>query len=234
MARSSSSHKQKSVREYVRIRPAAKVELDPRRQEAETGLRQGSPIFPGQHLIEPFLQRMQVQNVGGGIGELGVSELRGTPIGTLLLLGKIDPQKFAHQILEAVLVRVGAGELRGDLSAKDWARHDAVGFVENREIETGKMKKLQFLRIRQQPHEVRARDFPRRNLHYVGGAVPRRKLDDAQAIPVRIEPEGLGVDRNHGAVSREVRKVAAVKTDCHRSSIGFMEWRDPGIGWLKN
>src|ERR1700687_2549339 len=115
MPRSSSRHKQKSVREYVGIRPAAKVELNSCRQEAETGLRQRRPISPRQHLIEPLLQRMQMQNVGGGIGELRVRELRGTPVGTLLLFGKIDPQKFAHQILEAVLVRVGAGELRGDL-----------------------------------------------------------------------------------------------------------------------
>src|SRR5690349_14091698 len=103
MARSASSHKQKSMREDVLFRPAAEIELDPCPQEPETGLRQRSTIFAGQHLVEPLLQRVQMQDVGGGIGELGVGQIRGAPVGTLLLFGKIDPQKFANQILKSVL-----------------------------------------------------------------------------------------------------------------------------------
>src|SRR3984893_19078425 len=51
---------------------------------------------------------------------------------------------------------------------------------------------------------------------------------------MRVQAQRLGVDRNQGAIGGEVRKVAAVKADGHRRSIGFMQIRDRDTGWLKN
>ena len=64
--------------------------------------------LPGQHGIELFPQGMEVKHVGGGIGDLGVGELLGAPIGKLLLLGNVDAEEVADQILEPVLVGIGA------------------------------------------------------------------------------------------------------------------------------
>src|SRR6266851_5306659 len=51
------------------------------------------------------------------------------------------------------------------------------------------------------------------------GAVAGRELHHAQPVAVRIEPHGLGVDRDRAAaVMREVRQIAAVQADGHDGS----------------
>ena len=47
----------------------------------------------------------------GGVIELVFRQRRRGPVGRLRGLGEIDAQKFAHQILQAVAVGIGAGEL---------------------------------------------------------------------------------------------------------------------------
>ena len=51
-----------------------------------------------------------MQHVGGGIVELLLGQLGGTPVGGLLLLGQLDAEQVLAQILEAVPVGEGADE----------------------------------------------------------------------------------------------------------------------------
>src|SRR5262249_28911051 len=49
-----------------------------------------------------------------------------------------------------------------------------------------------------------------------GGAVTGRQLHHAEAIAMRLEPHGLGVDRHRAAlVVEEIGQVAAVQADGH-------------------
>ena len=76
--------------EYVLAGKAGEIEPHPIGQEPEAGRGQRSTPFAGQHGVEPLLERMQIDHVGRGIGNLRVSQVRGAPIGRLLLLGKLD------------------------------------------------------------------------------------------------------------------------------------------------
>src|SRR5262249_24793654 len=64
-------------------RPAREVEPHPIRQEAEAGIRQRSAPLPRQHGVELGLQRVQMQDVRGRIGDLRIGELARAPIGKL-------------------------------------------------------------------------------------------------------------------------------------------------------
>src|SRR5437016_9317038 len=83
---------------YVLLGPAGEVEPDPVGQEAVAGGRQRLAPLAGQHAVQLGLERVQVQHVGGGIGDLGLGEVGRTPVGELLLLGEVDPEQFAHEI----------------------------------------------------------------------------------------------------------------------------------------
>ena len=63
-----------------------------------------------------------MKHVGGRVGELRLGQRVGPPVGRLLLLGDLDAEQFARQVLEPVPVGVGAGELGGDLGAIDRGR----------------------------------------------------------------------------------------------------------------
>src|SRR5215471_19220510 len=93
--------------------PAGKVKPDPVRQEAKTGRREVRAPLTDENGVELFLERVQVQHIGRRVGELRVGQRLGAPIGELLLLGEVDAQHFAHEVLEAVLVGVGARDPRG-------------------------------------------------------------------------------------------------------------------------
>ena len=56
------------------------------RQKAEAGRGQVRPALPGQHDVQLVLQRVQVEHIGGRVGELGVAQRLGAPVGGLLLL----------------------------------------------------------------------------------------------------------------------------------------------------
>ena len=90
--------------------PAPQVELGPRRQKFEAGLRQFEPALAGQHRIEAFAQSMQVQHIGGGLSELRLAQALRAPVARLLLLRQIDVEHLANQILEAVAIGVGAAK----------------------------------------------------------------------------------------------------------------------------
>ena len=81
-------------------RPARDIEPDPVGKEAETGRRQGVAALAHQHRVELVPQRMQMENVAGRIGHLRIREIGSAPVGQLLLLGEIDADELARQILE--------------------------------------------------------------------------------------------------------------------------------------
>src|SRR5262247_1296868 len=104
--------------------PAGEVEPHPIRKEAKTGRRELGAILADEDRVELLLERVQVQHVRCRVGELRVGQRLGAPIGELLLLRQVDTQYFAHEILESVLVGVGARHPRRDLGAIDRGRHD--------------------------------------------------------------------------------------------------------------
>jgi len=62
------------MREYVRVGPSQQVEAGPRRKKAEASFGDLVAIFPLQHRIETLAQRVQMQDVGGGIGDLSLRQ----------------------------------------------------------------------------------------------------------------------------------------------------------------
>ena len=88
-----------------------------------------------------------MQHVGGRIGDLCLGELLGAPVGELLLLGEVDAEHLAHQVLEPMLVRIGSRQPRRDFGAIDRDRHDPERAIERGDIETGEMKDFQHGRI---------------------------------------------------------------------------------------
>ncbi len=123
------------------------IEPNPVRQETKTRRRQLVAALPHQHGVQPLFERMQIEHVGGSVGNLRVGEFRRTPIRQLQLLRQVVPQNLANQVLEAVLVGVGAGEPRGDLGAIDRFRHPAKGIAKHGKVETGEVKNLEQPRI---------------------------------------------------------------------------------------
>ena len=95
---------------------------------------------------------------------------------------------FAHQILQAVLIRIGADEPRRDLGAIDRLRHHAEGLGDHAEIEAGEVKDFQKPCVGEQPLEVRRVRRARRDLHDIGRTVAGRQLHHAQPIAGEIEP----------------------------------------------
>src|SRR5689334_16757435 len=82
------------VRENIHVLEAIEVEAGAVRQIAETRLGRLQPPLTPEHPFELRLQLMQMQNVRGGVGELLLGQRGGAPIGTLLLLGQLNTEKF--------------------------------------------------------------------------------------------------------------------------------------------
>src|SRR5713101_6905315 len=108
---------------YVFGRPTRQIEADPIGQEPKTCRREVLPPFSCQKCIKLVLQRVQVQHIGCRIGDLSVREISAAPVGQLLLLGNLDAEEIADEILEPMLVGVCARKPRGDLRAINRARH---------------------------------------------------------------------------------------------------------------
>jgi len=79
--------------------PAGEIKPHPVRQKAEAGGGEVLAPLTREHGIEPFLESVQVQHVGSGVGDLCIGQRVGAPIGELLLLRDVDSQHFAHEIL---------------------------------------------------------------------------------------------------------------------------------------
>src|ERR1700724_88066 len=93
------------MRENVLRGPAGEIEARPVGQEAEARGGEFGAALAREHRVARVFQRVKMQHVGGRIGDLGLGQLLGAPVGELLLLGKIDAQHLADEVLQAVLVR---------------------------------------------------------------------------------------------------------------------------------
>src|SRR5262245_55283032 len=80
------------VGEYVLRCPASEVEAGAIGQEPEAGRRQFLASLARQQRIELSLEGVQMQHVGGRIGDLGVGQVGRTPVGKLLLLRQVDAE----------------------------------------------------------------------------------------------------------------------------------------------
>lgn len=130
------------MRENVLGLPALQIEPGARRQELETGFRKLAAALARNHHVELFAQAVQMQHVGGGIGELRFAQRICAPVARLLLLLQIDIEHLAHQILQAVAVGIGARQPRGDLGAIDRLRHHAEGVIKRGKIEAREVEDL--------------------------------------------------------------------------------------------
>src|ERR1700674_590152 len=135
------------MRENVLRRPAGEIEPRPVGQETEAGRGELGPALACEQNVELVFERMKMQHVGGRIGDLRFGELLGAPVGELLLFGEIDAQHLADEIFEAVLVRIGSRQPRGDLGAIERGRHHAERAKERGNVEAGEMEDFQHGRI---------------------------------------------------------------------------------------
>ena len=88
----------------ILARETGEVEPDPIRQEAKAGLRQLFAAFAGEHDIEALFERMEMDDIGGRVGNLCFAQFWRAPIGGLLLLGQLSSR-----------FRLGASAPRGGI-----------------------------------------------------------------------------------------------------------------------
>src|SRR5664280_1740361 len=124
------------------VHPLKASYVEPRslRQIGEGGARQAVASLTLQHRVELLAQRMEIQHVGGGVGQLRLAQSLRAPVGRLLLLGDLDAEQLARQVLEAVTIGVGARQLGGDLGAVDGRGQRTEGVPEHRDVEPAEMK----------------------------------------------------------------------------------------------
>src|SRR5262245_16575245 len=92
----------------VNVFKAGQVETGAHRQKTETGFGESGAALPLEHNIELGLEGMQVEHVVGGVLFLLIAQFLSRPVGTLLVLGQLNPQKLAAKVLKPVPIGVGA------------------------------------------------------------------------------------------------------------------------------
>ena len=132
-----------SVRENVGIVVAEQVQAGSGRQEGEARFGQGEPVFTNEQGLKAGPEGVEVEHVGGGVGELLRRQFGRAPVRTLLLLVEFDSQQFLAEITQAVTVGEGAHQLGGDLGAADRRDGDAQGVLEDGDVEPGEMHELE-------------------------------------------------------------------------------------------
>ena len=80
--------------ENVDFRPAGEIKRRSNGEEVETGPGEVRAALAGEHGVKLFPDRMEMENVGGGVLDLGVGQFFGAPVGGLLLLRYLDPDKL--------------------------------------------------------------------------------------------------------------------------------------------
>src|ERR1700675_4957623 len=118
------------------------IEKGPRGQKSKTSNGELLAFLADQHLVELRLERVQMENIGGGVALLLVGQSRRTPIRGLLLLRELDTQQLAAEILQPVLIGKGARQFRGDLGAIDRRRHRAQIVRQDGDVEAPEMEDL--------------------------------------------------------------------------------------------
>ena len=145
--------------------------------------------FTLQHGVQLQAQGVQVQHVRGGVGHLVGAQAGRAPVGRLLHLGQLHAQQLARHVLQAMAVRIGAGQLRGDLGAVDGCGHDPQMEFEHGDIKAAEVKKLQHGRIGQQGLQVRAVIARAVQAHHVRVALD---LGEREARLI-LEDDGVGL-----------------------------------------
>ncbi len=183
------------VAENVAVGPAGNVETRAGGQKIEAGLGQFHAPFALEPRHQHFAQAVEEANVRSGIVALRFAELRGAPVARLLLLGNALAEQFLDQVLEAVAVGIGPHQLAGDLGAEHRRCDHAEVILDRREIESREVVELEPGRIGQHGLEVG---------RIVGAAIgeadevfvtlPVADLQEAEAVPGRHKPHGLGID----------------------------------------
>src|SRR6185503_126885 len=84
--------------ENIEILVTRQIEKRPGRQESETGERELLAVLARQHGVELGLERMEMEDVGGGVALLLFGQNRRAPIRALLLLRQLDVQELAAKI----------------------------------------------------------------------------------------------------------------------------------------
>ena len=166
-----------------------------------------------QHGVQPFLQPVQIQHVGGGVIELGVGVVGRPPVGALLLLGQVDPDQLAAQVLQAVAVGVGAHQLGRHLGAVQRRGLHPQIVAQHGDVEPGEVKQLQHRSIGHQRAQVGRLVGPVGELDQMGVAVAGRQLHQTQAVAAGLQPHGLAVDGHRRPERDAVRQVAMVQMD---------------------
>ena len=182
-------------------------------QEGEARLGELRAPLAGEHLVEPLLERVQVEHVVRGVVELVRGELVRAPVGGLLLLGYLDAEQVAAKVLEAVAVGEGARKARGDLRAIDRRAADPERVLQHRDIEAGEVEDLQHF-ASSASSDARWGAWtgsPDGKLHQMAVAIATRELHQAEPVPMRVEAHRLGVDRHRIAEGEPRRQVAAME-----------------------
>src|SRR6266702_1175582 len=202
-----------------RFAPSMQARNQARRSYAAAPAEQnGQGMWPrrGTRLSLGCGSRMRENVLRGPAGEIQPRPIGQEPEAGRGELGPaLAREQNVELVFERVLVRIGPRQPRRDLGAIERGRHDAERAIERRDVEAGEMEDLQHGRIGQEPLEIGRVTAGRRDLHDVGAAVARRELDDTEPVAVRIEPHGLGVDRDRAAIARQVGQIPAVQPYGH-------------------
>ncbi len=94
------------------------------------------------------------------------------------------------------------------------------------------MKYFQYVMVCQQGLQMVRLGAPAGNLDDIGAAVAGRQLDDAEAVPVMVEPHGFGIDGNRIAVAADIRQIAPMQANRHDciSEIAGMAYPPSRVG----
>ena len=92
------------MRKDVLVGPSGEIEFHPFGQKSEACSGKRCTAFARQHCVELIPQSMKIKHVGRGVSDLRLAQVLRAPVGRLLLLGQIDTEQFARQILQAVAV----------------------------------------------------------------------------------------------------------------------------------
>ena len=136
--------------ENIGFRPAFKIKQGSGGEKIETVGGQFGAIFARQPNFQFIAQLVQIKHVRGRIFHLLRGQFVSAPVGTLLLFGNLNAGQLAAQILEAMILRIGAGQFGGDFGAIDRCGHDAEVMIERGDIKARKMKDLGDFVISQQ------------------------------------------------------------------------------------
>src|SRR5919106_36469 len=136
---------------------------------------------------------------------------------------QLDAEQVLAQVLEAMAVGIGAGELGCDLGAIDRPAHHAQVVLQDREIEAREVEHLLDRGIGQQTGEVGRVVAAVAEMHEMTRAVSGGQLHQAQPVTERVEPHRLGVDGDARPEVEIRRQVLLVLRDRHRASAG--PWR---------